>query len=157
MLGTGVDTVVVDRATLAPIRHRSANARRTMSLDYRGDSIVGSVTPTGGGAQAVTVRADTALFDANALDLILRSLPLTEGYAVRQPVFLHEAGGKVWVTTRVTGSEQIAGEGGAMVDAWVVESKMGPQTFRHWVAKGSRELLQSVLDAAPGVQLKVVR
>lgn len=157
MLGTGVDTVVVDRATLAPIRHRSANARRTMSLDYRGDSIVGSVTPTGGSAQAVRVRADTALFDANALDLILRSLPLADGYAVRQPVFLHEGGGKVWVTTRVTGSEQIAGEGGAMVDAWVVESKMGPQTFRHWVAKGSRELLQSVLDAAPGVQLKVVK
>ncbi|MGQ0713664.1 MAG: prolyl oligopeptidase family serine peptidase [Gemmatimonadaceae bacterium] len=157
MLGTGVDTVVVDRATLAPIRHRSANARRTMSLDYRGDSIVGSVTPTGGSAQAIALRPDTALFDANSLDLILRALPLAEGYAVRQPVYLHEGGGKVWVTSRVTGSEQVTGDGGAMVDAWVVESKMGPQTFRFWVAKDSREVLQSVLDAAPGVQLKVVR
>jgi dipeptidyl aminopeptidase/acylaminoacyl peptidase len=157
MMGTGVDSVVIDRATLAPVRHRSTNARRTMSLDYRGDSVVGSVTPAGGSAQAIAVRADTAVFDANAVDLILRSLPLTEGYAVKHPVYLHEGGGKVWVTSRVTGSEQVAGEGGVMVDAWVVESKMGGQTFRHWIAKESREVLQSALDAAPGVQVKVVR
>lgn len=157
MLGTGVDSIVVDRATLAPIRQRSTNARRTMSLDFRNDSVVGSVTPAGAGAQAIAVRADTALFDANVLDLVLRSLPLAEGHAVRHPVYLHEGGGKVWVTSRVTGSERVAGEGGVMVDTWVVESKMGGQTFRHWIAKESREVLQSALDAAPGVQVKVVR
>lgn len=157
MMGTGVDSVVIDRATLAPIRHRSTNARRTMALDYRSDSVMGSVTPAGGSAQAIAVHADTALFDANVVDLILRSLPLAEGYAVRHPVYLHEGGGKVWVTSRVTGSEQAAGEGGVMVDAWVVESTMGGQTFRHWIAKESREVLQSALDAAPGVQVKVVR
>lgn len=157
MMGTGVDSVVIDRATLAPIRHRSTNARRTMALDYRNDSVVGSVTPAGGSAQAIAARADTALFDANVVDLILRSLPLSEDYAVRHPVYLHEGGGKVWVTSRVTGSEQVAGESGVMVDAWVVESKMGGQTFRHWIAKESREVLQSALDAAPGVQVKVVR
>jgi dipeptidyl aminopeptidase/acylaminoacyl peptidase len=157
MLGTGADTVVVERATLAPIRHRSVNMRRTMSLDFRADSILGSVTPAGGTAQTVAVRADTALFDSNAIDLILRALPLAEGYAVRYPVYLHESGGKVWVTSRVMGSERIAGEGGGMVDAWIVESKIGPQTVRVWVAKDSREVLQSVLDAGPGVQLKMVR
>jgi dipeptidyl aminopeptidase/acylaminoacyl peptidase len=157
MLGTGADTVVVERATLAPIRHRSVNMRRTMSLDYRADSILGSVTPAGGTAQTVAVRADTALFDSNEIDLILRALPLAEGYAVRYPVYLHESGGKVWVTSRVMGSERIAGEGGGMVDAWIVESKIGPQTVRTWVAKDSREVLQSVLDAGPGVQLKMVR
>lgn len=156
MLGTSTDTVVVARTTLAPIRHRSVNARRTMSLDFRGDSIVGSVTPTGAAAQSVAVRADTALFDSNAIDLILRALPLADGYAVRHPVYLHEGGGKVWVTSRVTGSERLAAEGGAMVDAWVVESKIGPQTVRVWIAKDSGEVLQSVLDAAPGVQLKMV-
>jgi dipeptidyl aminopeptidase/acylaminoacyl peptidase len=158
MLGTGVDTVVVDRATLAPIRHRrSSNMRGAMSLDFRGDSIVGSVTPPGGTAQAIAMRADTARFDSNSIDLVLRSLPLAEGYAVRHPVYLHEGGGKVWVTSRVTGSERVAGEGGAMVDAWIVESKIGPQTVGVWIAKDSREVLQSVLDAGPGVQLKMVR
>jgi hypothetical protein len=156
MLGTSIDTVVVERATLAPIRHRSVNMRRTMSLDFRGDSIVGSVTPAGAAAQSVAVRADTALFDSNAIDLIVRALPLADGYAVRHPVYLHEGGGKVWVTSRVTGSERLAAEGGAMVDAWVVESKIGPQTVRVWIAKDAGEVLQSVLDAAPGVQLKMV-
>jgi hypothetical protein len=157
MLGTGVDSVVVDRATLAPIRHRSTNARRTMSLDYRGDSVVGSVTPAGGSAQAIAVRSDTALFDANAIDLLLRSLPLTAGYAVRFPLYLHEGGGKVWATSRVTGSEQVPGESGVMVDAWVVETKMAGQTFRQWIAKESRDVLQSAIDAGPGVVVKVVR
>ena len=156
MLGTGSDTVVVERATLRPIRHRSVNSRRTMSLDFRNDSIVGPVTPAGGAAQAIALRADTALFDSNAMDLILRSLPLAEGYAVRHPVYLHEGGGKVWVTSRVTGSERVAGSDGTMVDAWVVEGKIGPQTVRAWIAKDSREVLQTVVDAAPGVQLKMV-
>jgi dipeptidyl aminopeptidase/acylaminoacyl peptidase len=156
MLGTGSDTVVLERATLRPIRHRSTNSRRAMSLDYRNDSIVGSVTPAGGTAQAIALRADTALFDSNAMDLILRSLPLADGYAVRHPVYLHESGGKVWVTSRVTGSERVAGKDGAMVDAWIVEGKIGPQTVRVWIAKDSREVLQSVLDAAPGVQLKMM-
>jgi hypothetical protein len=44
-----------------------------------------------------------------------------------------------------------------MVDAWVVETKMAGQTFRQWIAKDSREVLQSAIDAGPGVQLKVVR
>ena len=76
---------------------------------------------------------------------------------MRHPVYLHEGGGKVWVTSRVTGSEQVAGEGGVMVDAWVVESTMARQTFRHWIAKESRELLQSALDAGPGTVVKIVR
>jgi dipeptidyl aminopeptidase/acylaminoacyl peptidase len=157
MLGTSTDTIVVERATLVPIRQRSVNMRRTMSLDFRGDSIVGSVTPAGGTAQAIAIRADTALFDANTIDLVLRALPLAEGYAVRHPVYLHEGGGRIWVTSRVTGSERLADKTGTVVDAWVVESKIGPQTIKYWIAKDSREVLQSVLEAGPGVQLKMVR
>jgi hypothetical protein len=44
-----------------------------------------------------------------------------------------------------------------MLDAWIVESKIGLQTVRPWIAKDSRDVLQSVLDAGPGVQLKMVR
>ena len=47
------------------------------------------------------------------------------------------------MTSRVTGSERVAGDGGAMVDAWVVESKIGPQTFRIWIAKDSRDVVQA--------------
>ena len=156
MLGSGADTIVVNRATLAPIRHRSVNARRTMSIDFRGDSVVGSVTQAGGAAQPIALRADTALFDSNAFDLILRALPLAEGYAVRYPVYLHEGGGKVWVTSRVTGSERMPAAGGTTTDAWVIESKMGPRTVKYWVAKDSLHILQSVLEVAPGVQVKMI-
>jgi dipeptidyl aminopeptidase/acylaminoacyl peptidase len=156
MMGTSADTVVLDRSTLAPIRHRSVNTRRTMSLDFRGDSITGSITPSLGTPQPIAIRADTALFDSNALDLVLRVLPLTEGYAVRYPMYLHEAGGKIWVTSRVTGSEQVPGAGNTTTDAWVVESNLGGRTLRYWIAKDSRHVLQSVLEAGPGVQLKII-
>jgi hypothetical protein len=51
----------------------------------------------------------------------------------------------------------VADESGALVEAWVVESKIGPQTVKYWIAKDTRDVLQSVLEAGPGVQLKMVR
>lgn len=157
LLGSNTGTAVLDRVTLAPLSHHSEDARQVLSLEYRGDSIVGVVTPEGGSPQPVAVRSDTALFDANGDYLILRSLTLGDGYAVRYPLYLHDAGGKVWATSRVIGSDRLAGEQGSTIDTWIVESMIGAQSIRHWVAKDSREVLQSALDLAPGVQVRVVR
>lgn len=157
MLGTGADTVHIDAATFKPLRHRSVNARRTMALDYRGDSIIGSIAPAGGSAQNIAIKPDTALFDANSTDFIIRSLPLAEGYAARYPVYVNELGGATWVTSRVTGTESLTTSQGQTADVWVVETKVGPQTFRHYIDRKTYAVHQTVLVAAPGVEIKVVR
>jgi dipeptidyl aminopeptidase/acylaminoacyl peptidase len=157
LIGMRTDTVVVLRSTHAPVSNRSQDQRRTLSLDFRRDSVIGSMTPAGATAQSIAVRSDTALFDVAAIDLTLRVLPLADGYAVKLPVYVHEGGGKVWMTARVTGSERVAGEGGAMVDTWKVEGDIGPQKVTSWIAKDSRAILKTEIAAGPGVILRVVR
>lgn len=156
-IGVATDTVVVLRETLAPVRHRSHNPQRVLSLDFDGAKVTGSITPAGGEPRPVAAELDAPVFDSNPLDLLLRALPLAEGYAVRIPIYIHELGGRVWVATRVAGSETVeAGEGGTE-DAWVVEVEAQGRTSRFWIAKASRELLRQGSSPAPGVELKVVR
>ncbi|MFN2567200.1 MAG: alpha/beta fold hydrolase, partial [Gemmatimonadaceae bacterium] len=157
MLGTSSDTIVVLRQTLAPVRRRSINARRTMSLDFDRATVKGTVTPAGGAAQPVSVTAAEPLFDSGAIDLVVRSLPLAEGYAAVFPAYLHEAGGSVNVTARVTGSERVTLADGTAVDAWVVEADVRGQKVRQSVAKESGETVRTVVVAGPGVELRAVR
>ena len=151
MLGTQADTLVLLRETLAPLLHRSVNTRRTMQLDYHGTHVSGAVVPAGGAAQPVDAMLDTPVFDSNAIELILRSLPLAANYAVRVPVYLHEAGGKTVMEARVTGSEAVGG-----TDAWIVEATIAGQKVHYWIAKQDRTLLRQALQAAPGVEIRFV-
>jgi hypothetical protein len=157
MGGTGSDTVVVLRQTLAPVRHRSINARRTLSLDFDRSGVKGTMTPAGGAAQPVSATAAEPWFDAGALVLVLRALPLAEGYAAKFPAYGHEAGGAMTVTARVTGSERITLADGTVVDAWVVESDMMGRKVRYYIAKDSRESVRTVILPAPGVEVRVLR
>jgi hypothetical protein len=157
VMGNSTDTVVVLRQTLAPVRHRSVNARRTMSLDFDRATVKGAVTPAGGAAQPVDVTGGEPMFDAGVLELVLRSLPLADGYAAKLPVYVHEAGGAVSVTVRVTGSERITLADGTSVDSWVVESDMMGQKVKQYIAKDSREVVRTVIVAGPGVELRALR
>jgi dienelactone hydrolase len=156
MMGNSTDTVVVLRQTLAPVSHRSVNARRTMSLDFDRGTVKGTVTPAGGAAQAVNLTG-APLFDSGVIELVLRSLPLAEGYAATLPAYLHEGGGRVSVTARVTGSERVTLADGSIVDSWVVESDMMGQKIRQYIAKDSRDVVRTVIVAGPGVELRAVR
>lgn len=156
MMGTRTDTVIMHRTTLAPISHRSSDMRRAIALDFRGDSIRGSMTPAGGAAQPIAYRSEPALFDAAASDLVLRALPLTEGYAVELPVYLHEGGGKNTMAARVVGSETVTGPDGRVTEAWKVEGKLAGQTVTSWFAKESRDILKTEIQLAPGVVMKMI-
>ena len=150
MLGTGVDSVLVRHADLVPVRHRSRNAQRAMSLDYAGNEVRGSITPTGGTATDIAVRTEGAVFDSNPVDLVIRALPLAPGLAVQIPVYLHEAGGKVDVPAQVVREEPLDG-----VAAWVVESTMAGRKVTYWIAKADRALLRQDVEAAPNVIVRI--
>jgi hypothetical protein len=156
MGGTAVDSSVVLRDGFAPVSHRSVNAQRTLSLDFSGNRVTGSITPKGGTAQAINFTGDAPLFDANVVGLLLRAAPLAEGYAVTIPAYIHEAGGKTSITARVTGSEQVD-VGGKKVDAWVVEMNPGGRQVKQWVTKDTREVVRVVITAAPGVEIRAVK
>ncbi|HEX7118653.1 MAG TPA: hypothetical protein VF212_07700 [Longimicrobiales bacterium] len=156
-MGVATDTVVVLRETLAPVRHRSHNPQRVMALDFAGAKITGTITPASGAVQPIDVELDGPVFDSNPLDLVVRALPLAEGYAVSIPLYLHEAGGKFQVVARVTGSEAVDLGDGATEDAWVVDVEAAGQSSRFWISKTSREMLRQGSSPAPGVELEIVR
>jgi hypothetical protein len=156
--GTLTDSVAMRLATLAPIRHRSHNPQRVMRLDFDGKRITGDITPVEGEATKIDEEFDIALFDSSPIDLIIRALPLEEGYGARIPTFIHEMGGKVVFEARVLRAETVEVSDGRKVDAWVVESgrNVGP-TSTYWIAKDTRELLRQVTSQGPGVELRFVR
>ena len=155
MIGTGTDTVVVSKATLAPIRERSTNARRTLSLDFDGPRVRGTIKPAMDTAQRVSVDAKEPMFHSAALGLLIRALPLADGYAVKIPAYAHEAGGAITVTSRVIASSPEKLSDGRTVDAWVVETDIAGQKVKSYIAKDSRELVRTVLVAAPGVEVRM--
>lgn len=156
--GTLTDSVAMRHETLAPIRHRSHNPQRVMRLDFDGKRITGDITPVSGEPTKIDEEFDIALFDSSPIDLIIRALPLAEGYGARIPTFIHEMGGKVIFQARVLRAEEVEVGDGRKVDAWVVESgrDVGP-TSTYWIAKDTRELLRQVTSQGPGMELRFVR
>ena len=159
MMGQSVDTVVFRQAGFAPLRHRGKSAQRALSIDFNGMKITGSTVPaTGGAATPIDLTSDVALFDVGTMDLVLQVLPLADGYSVKLPGYMVEAGGKTWVTVNVTGSEQVvAAPGVAPVEAWVVEQDIAGQKMKHWVEKTTREIVKTTFSPAPGVELQMVK
>ena len=158
MVGQSVDTVVFKQANFAPVRHRGKSLQRTLSIDYTGNKVTGSMAPASGGtAQPIDVTTDSPLFDSGVVDLILSGLPLAEGYAAKIPAYMLEAGGKTAMMVKVTGSENVTMPGASPVDAWVVEAELGGQKLTHWIDKSTREILKSTLSPAPGVELRIMK
>ena len=151
------DTVVVERETLRPIRYSSRNAQRTVELTYEDGTITGATTPANGEARPVDATPERPLFDANAAGLVLRALPLKEGYAARIPVYSVESGGSSQVEARVVGTETVATSGGEDVQAWRLEGTAMGQEVTWWVAKEGGEIVKQVLSPAPGVEVIVRR
>jgi len=157
-MGQSVDTMVFRQATFAPVRHRGRSAQRLLSLDFDGLKVTGTMVPASGGTgQPIELASDVPLFDAGSLDLVLHVLPLAEGYSAKFPGYMVEAGGKTWMTIKVTGSEQLTAPGAAPVDAWVVQAEMAGQKFTHWVDKSTHEIVKSSFSPAPGVELRTMK
>jgi hypothetical protein len=149
------DTTVWLRDGFAPVSYRGGSATRTTVLDFAGATVTGTVT-VAGTAQPVNLTADVPVFDSNVLDVLMRALPLAEGYAVKVPIYLHEAGGRTWITARVTDLIQ-ADVDGARRDVWVVRADPMNRPIVQWITRDTRELLGTVVQVQPGVELRVVR
>ena len=159
MIGVSNDTIVFKQATFAPVSHRGKSAQRALNLTYDGMKVTGSTTPAGATTGTpVDLTSDVALFDVNTLDLALHVLPLAQGYSAKIPGYMHEAGGKTWVTVEVTGSEQVApAPGAAPVDTWVVAADIAGQKVKHYVDKNTREIIKTTVTPQPGIELQMIR
>lgn len=139
--GATVDSSWMSGETLAPIRHRSHNARRVMALDFDGSRVRGSVRPADGEEERIDQALDPPTFDSNVADLVVSALPLAEGYRARVPTYVYERGGRVWSDVEVEGVEEVSA-GGRTVEAWKVRAGSGGST-RYWIARDDRRVVRS--------------
>ena len=98
---TTVDSSWIEARTLRPIRMRSSNASRVVSLDFEGQRVRGGTTPTAGAPTSLDQQLGVRPFEWNMFGLALSALPLGPGYRATMPVYMDRFGRVVWYAVEV--------------------------------------------------------
>lgn len=150
--GEIVDTAVADLSTLRAVAHRSHQPTRTMRFAFVGGEAEGTVTaaPTAGDSLA---RVDTVhqalggpIFDSNVIDLVVASLPLSQGFTTELPFFIYERGGRVPMQVAVRERATVAFTALGSRDVWVVAVSVPGAPATVWVDARTHAVLRVRYD-----------
>jgi hypothetical protein len=142
------DTFTLDRGTLRPIRQRSLGPI-AQELDFEGSAV-----RQGRGGEVAEASLPAPVFYANALDLILRALPLGEGYRARLAVLDEDALGERVLEVEVAGLSDAREVTGVVRGTWEVRVREGDAESVYHVDRGTGALIR---HEAPADGLVLVR
>ncbi|MDH5806021.1 MAG: hypothetical protein OEZ54_12645, partial [Gemmatimonadota bacterium] len=147
--GSLIDSSYVDHESLAPIAHRSYSPTRTLSLDFHGLRTTGTIGTHGSTSEQIDYTNRYRPFDAGTLNLVLSSLPLSNGFSAVIPMYIHEQGGIDWHHVHASGPRLIRRADGVPVEAWSVEviSESGPNTV-HFIDRDNGQNLRTEIGSA---------
>jgi hypothetical protein len=152
VLGDGVDTLV---DAFADIRLRRTDSRSdgggVEHVEWRDGRITGAIEQSGRPARQIDTVAADGVYSSASFDLILRSAPLADGYAITLPAFSGRQGPKT-VSAKVAGSETLRPFGAT----WRLDVDFGGRSATFWITKDSRRLVRQVVHAVPGVDFLIV-
>lgn len=144
----------LDRSSLQPLaEERRYPHGRVVRLAYgpwgvRGDT----VEPGGRQREHATDSTARGAYTSTTIDLVLRALPLANGYRTELPVHFPAGIGRWSLPVRVVATETIRTRLGANVECWLVEADFpGPATERFWIAKQNRDLIRVLGHIGPNV------
>jgi hypothetical protein len=120
-LGSRSTATLVLRSTFEPVSHHDRFGTTTISICCNGLDITGSCTDRDLAAQPIRLRLSAPVFDYHSVEMILRILPLREGYLVGLPVFHAPLARQCTVAICVQGKEVVDAGGQQMCEAWMVE------------------------------------
>jgi hypothetical protein len=144
--------VLMSPTTFAPLRSQSAGLLGTSSLAYDAAGVHGSVSDPDGAPTAVAELLERPVFDAHAVEVILRSLPLAPGYAVQIPAYLTHARAVVAVGVQVEALAECAGE-----PAWRVAVDFGHLRCTYWISAATHAVLRQDVPLSDSATLSFVR
>src|SRR5215210_1987554 len=153
-----VDSSWIDPETLKPLRFRSHNAARSVTLEFAADRVHGQTTPADSAPVAVDRRFGVAPFEWNVLALAVSALPLRPGYCASLPVYTDRSGGVSWYRVKVVGDTTIERKSRGPESVWEVVARpdsAGPQA-RYWISRKHR-VVSRVLVSEPGVSILYAR
>jgi hypothetical protein len=153
--GGPIDSSFFETRTLKPLRERSHNPSRYLSLDFDSMRITGSVTTTDRKVTRVDRTLERAAFDANTMDLVVAALPLALRFSARIPVYVHDTGALEMYGVRVLGADSVKTATGRK-PAWMVEVQAKERKVRYWVDKLSHRVWRSEFDLGRGMVLTIV-
>lgn len=140
--GTVIDSTTCRAESLAPVSERSLQPTKTMSLDFAGAHVTGTVTPRDSAAHPVDMDTAVPVFNSTDADLVVASLPLADGYRAILPFYTYELGGLERDTVTVLRSEKFAGPDGER-KAWVAQLADPFLHITYWIDADTREILQA--------------
>lgn len=129
------DVVLLDGSTLAPVRRRAEGAM-AIRLDFS-DGGVSGLMGTEGFETPVDVATQGAVWpDGAALETLIATLPLAEGYRTRIPVLETETAAVDTVRITVTGTDEVTTPAGSF-DVWRLrlESSAHPERQETWLVR----------------------
>jgi len=153
-----VDSSWVDARTLRPIRMRSSNSARVVSLSFEGDRVRGGTTPSTGAPTPLDQQLDARPFEWNIFGLALSALPLEPGYRATMPVYMDRFGRVVWYEVEVVRDTSIVRTNGHRAPMWevVATADSVAPSARFWVSQRHR-FVDQVLVWEPGVSIMYAR
>ena len=152
LLGNGIDTLVDAFADITLRRTASrSDGGGVEHMEWRNGRITGAIENRGRPERQIdTVAADGA-HNSASFDLILRSAPLANNYAITIPAFSGRQGAKT-VSAKVVGSENLKPFGAT----WRLDVDFGGRSATFWITKDSRRLVRQLVHAVPGVDFLIV-
>jgi hypothetical protein len=156
--GKTVDSSWIDPRTLKPVRFQSHNASRSVRLDFEGDRVRGTTTPTDSAPVNTDLRLGVSPFEWNVMALAIAALPLHPGYCASIPVYTDRFGRVDWYRVRVVGDTTIKRKSRGPEPVWEVVARpdsAAPEA-RYWISRRHR-VVSRVLVSEPGVSILYAR
>jgi hypothetical protein len=133
------------RPTASYLERSSAAGTESVDAQYNGPAVDMVLTTRAAVKSNQRVEAPSDVRETSTLPMIVRALPLTDGYATQLNAFLPVVGLLDRVTVSVVGDEAVTVPAGAY-DAWVVTLDSGDATSRLWIAKAAPHPLIKYID-----------
>lgn len=153
-----VDSSWIDAGTLQPIRMRSSNASRSVTLDFEGRRVRGGTVPASGPATTLNQDLGVRPFEWNMFGLALSALPLRPGFRATMPVYVDRFERVVWYGVEVVRDTSLVRASGFHAPMWevVATADSAAPSARFWVSQHHR-FVDQVLVWEPGVSILYAR
>ncbi|HUA60543.1 MAG TPA: alpha/beta fold hydrolase [Verrucomicrobiae bacterium] len=156
-MGVATETLRVEKGTLIPLKRSLSQAQMSLSLEYAGGNVTGSMNMNGQ-ANPISVDAGGPLFpEATSLPQAFAALPLAEGYTTMFRNFDAMTQKAKLLQLKVAAAESVTVAAGTFQahKVEITSAEGGPERATIWITQDTRQpvKLETVLVAAGGAQL----
>jgi hypothetical protein len=144
-------TARYDASSLRPISMRVETPGATMGFAFGPQSFTEIDSSAAGPPMQSSGGIPAGAYTSESLDLLVRALPLADGYRTTARLALPMLRRVETIGVRVDGRDTVAARSGRVVECWrvAVTSERAPTTW-FWVARPSRQLIRIEVMASGG-------